>query len=118
VRFLANENFPRAAVVALRESGHDVTWIAEVAPGSPDLAVLGRAARETRTLLTFDKDFGSLAFRSEADTAVIVFRIRLRDVGAVARFCEQAIRGRSDWTGHFSVIEETRVRMRPLRSTR
>jgi Domain of unknown function (DUF5615) len=27
MRFLANENFPRSAVEALRADGHDVAWI-------------------------------------------------------------------------------------------
>ena len=54
MRFLANENFPRAAVGALRVAGHDVSWIRTEAPGIADAAVLDRARREQRLLLTFD----------------------------------------------------------------
>ena len=32
MRFMADENFPRHAVIALRESGFDVAWITEEAP--------------------------------------------------------------------------------------
>jgi predicted nuclease of predicted toxin-antitoxin system len=61
MRFLANENFPRAAVAALCAAGHDVIWVRTEAPGSTDREVLARAARDARILLTFDKDFGELA---------------------------------------------------------
>ncbi len=61
MRFLANENFPGAAVAALKAAGHDVAWVRSVAPGLADPEVLAWAAREQRILLTFDKDFGELA---------------------------------------------------------
>jgi predicted nuclease of predicted toxin-antitoxin system len=63
VRLLADENFPGVAVAALRSRGHDVAWIRTDAPGSGDRDVLARAEAEGRLLITFDKDFGELAFR-------------------------------------------------------
>jgi hypothetical protein len=56
MRFLADENFPGAAVDALVRAGHDVAWIAKIAPGMPDSEVFRSAARESRVILTFDKD--------------------------------------------------------------
>ena len=64
MRFLANENFPQDAITALRQEKHDVVWIRTDAPGSGDEDVLVRARRESRILVTFDKDFGELAFHS------------------------------------------------------
>lgn len=61
MRFLADENFPAAAVAGLASAGHDVAWIRTAAPGAADGDVLARAVREERILLTFDKDFGELA---------------------------------------------------------
>ena len=63
MRFLADENCPRAAVAALEVAGHDVAWVRLAAPGA-DADVLAAAARKGRVLLTFDKDFGELAARS------------------------------------------------------
>jgi predicted nuclease of predicted toxin-antitoxin system len=63
LRFLANENFPGDAVKALTRIGHDVAWILKAAPGSSDEEVLKRAMEEERILITFDKDFGELAFK-------------------------------------------------------
>ena len=113
MRLLANENFPLDAVEALRKIGHDVTWIREDARGSQDEQVLARAQKEDRILVTFDKDFGELAFRSKlpATSGVILFRISAPSSQHVASVAVQAIASRSDWAGHFSVIEDHRIRM-------
>jgi predicted nuclease of predicted toxin-antitoxin system len=63
MRFLANENFPGDAVDALKAAGHDVAWVRTMNPGSSDEDVLAWAVREQRILLTFDRDFGELAWR-------------------------------------------------------
>jgi predicted nuclease of predicted toxin-antitoxin system len=57
MRFLADENFPGDAVIALRAVGHDVLWIRTDAPGITDQDVLARSLKDARVLLTFDKDF-------------------------------------------------------------
>ena len=43
VKLLANENFPGEAVEALREDGHDVTWVRTEFPGASDRDVLAHA---------------------------------------------------------------------------
>lgn len=116
MRNLANENFPLDAVIALRESGHDVAWIREDARGSNDKQVLQHAQREERILITFDKDFGELAFGSKlpATSGVILFRISTPSSQHIAQVAVQTIGSRSDWAGHFSVIEDNRIRMTQL----
>jgi predicted nuclease of predicted toxin-antitoxin system len=115
MRFLANENFPGAAVRALEGSGHDVVWVRTAAPGMADPDVLAWAIREGRLLLTFDKDFGELVGASALPTTygVILFRIPMpkpNDVGRLAGI----VTARADWAGHFSVVEPGRVRMRQI----
>jgi predicted nuclease of predicted toxin-antitoxin system len=116
VRLLADENFPRAAVDALRVEGHDVAWVRTDAPGSTDEAVLSRAARESRLVVTFDKDFGDLALLrgTRGLPGVILFRLALTSPATVARSVVAALASRSDWAGHFSVVEPGRIRMRAL----
>ena len=77
MRVLANENVPGEAVEALRSRGHDVAWVRTYAPGSTDREVIARAVSEGRILVTFDKDFGELAFREglTAPCGVVLFRI-------------------------------------------
>ena len=48
MRLCANENLPGECVLRLRQSGHDVLWIREARPGSPDTEVLTIAHAEGR----------------------------------------------------------------------
>lgn len=116
MRFLANENFPGEAGEAPRSLGHDVAWVRADSPGSLDEDVLARASSEGRLLITFDKDFGELALRRSGPmpAGIVLFRIPPRSPSHVARVVTSVLAGRTDWTGHFSVIEETRIRMTPL----
>jgi predicted nuclease of predicted toxin-antitoxin system len=116
MRFLANENFPLDAVTALREKGHDVAWIRTDAPGSRDDEVLARAVAEERILITLDKDFGELAYRSRlpASCGVILLRVQVSSSEYVVQLITAAVQAYSDWNGNFSVIEKNRIRVRPL----
>jgi len=116
MRILANENFPEDAVVALRHAGHDVAWVRTDAPGSADEDVLRRAQVEGRLLVTFDKDFGELAFRAglPASAGEVLFRISARSSAHVARVAIFVLGSRTDWEGHFSVVEDRRIRMTRL----
>ncbi|MDQ3004439.1 MAG: DUF5615 family PIN-like protein [Chloroflexota bacterium] len=113
MRLLANENFPLDAVEALRANGPDVVWVREDARGSNDEQVLARAQQEDRILVTFDKDFGELAFRTKlpSTSGVILFRISPISSQYISQVAVQAIASRADWAGHFSVIEDQRIRM-------
>jgi hypothetical protein len=118
MRFLANENFPGAAVIALGSAGHDVVWVRVAAPGATDPDVLAWAAREQRILLTFDKDFGELARASALPRTcgVVLLRIPMPRPGDAGQWLADLITSRDDWASYFSVIEPGRVRMRPLGS--
>lgn len=116
MRLLAAENVPAQAVEALRRAGHDVAWMHEDAPGTPDPDVLIRSQRESRVLMTFDKDFGELAFRTglSAFVGVVLFRTGAESPDTAARVAVGALSIRSDWTGVFAVVEDGRIRIREL----
>jgi predicted nuclease of predicted toxin-antitoxin system len=116
MRILADENFPGDAVTALRERGHDVLWVRTEAPGISDREVLALPQTEDRIVITFDKDFGELSFRFglPATSGTILFRLAAGSSSSVARLALAVLEMRTDWAGHFSVIEEDRVRMTPL----
>lgn len=113
---LANENFPRDAEDLLRTHGHDVAWVRTDAPGSSDDVVLARAHQEQRVLITFDKDFGELVFAKgqAASQGVVLFRISMPSPGVVATKVAAVLDSRGDWAGHFSVVDDARIRMVPL----
>jgi predicted nuclease of predicted toxin-antitoxin system len=116
MKLLANENLPLEAVEALRAAGYSVVWIRTDSPGADDEAILARAIAENRVLLTFDKDFGELAFRRglPATCGIILLRITTASSLEAAEKIATALTGRTDWPGHFAVIDDRRIRMRSL----
>ena len=116
MRLLANENFPGAAVAALRNEGHDVLWIRTECPGATDQNVLQIAQTQDRILLTLDKDFGELAFRSRlpSQVGIVLFRLTPSSPDYISRVALAALKSASEWRGHFAVVEENRIRITPL----
>ncbi len=85
-------------------------------PGARDDAILACAQTEERLLVTLDKDFGELAFgmRLPASCGIVLFRMKMRDARASAIKIAKVLNSRSDWNGNFTVVEDGRIRMRPL----
>ncbi len=81
-----------------------------------DQEVIDLARREGRVLLTFDKDFGELAFRSglPEECGIVLIRLREPYPTRMQERVASALMARGDWKGHFSVIEPDRIRMRPI----
>ena len=116
MRILVDENFPALSVQELKKLGHDVLWVRTVMPGAGDDIILERAQNEERILVTLDKDFGELAFGRQlpADCGVVLFRMKMTDAKASAAKMARLLNSRSDWIGNFAVVEDDRIRMRPL----
>ncbi|MEO8321255.1 MAG: DUF5615 family PIN-like protein [Bradyrhizobium sp.] len=116
MRWLADECVAAPLVTFLREKGHDVLYIAEVAGGLSDEDVIALTLRENRILLTDDKDFGDLVFRRQrAVPGVVLMRIVPENLelktgrlaAAVERYGEKLF-------GRYVVIEGGRIRSRTL----
>jgi predicted nuclease of predicted toxin-antitoxin system len=116
VRWLVDECVYAGLVSHLRAVGHDVVYMAEVAPRDSDTEVTARAQAEQRLLLTEDKDFGDLVFRrGQSVPGVILLRIdpamhglkRARLDAAIDRLGEKLL-------GRYTIVEEARFRSRPL----
>jgi len=113
MEFVADESCAGPVIRALREAGHDVVAIAEVASGAPDEQVLERALKDERVLITEDRDFGELVFargRFSAGVILVRFPSRVRNakpatvVEAVAKLGTRLNDG-------FIVVEPGRVRI-------
>ncbi len=116
MRILANENVPGAVIAGLRARGHDVAAVKEIMPGARDRAVLELAQAQARLVVTCDKDYGELAvrFRLAAPAGVVLLRLggatpEVDNARALA-----ALTSREDWAGHFAVVTDDRIRLRPL----
>ena len=116
MRVLANENIASSVIRGLRDAGHDVLSVKESMRGENDDVVLARAMAQERILLTFDKDFGELAFRRRlpASCGVILLRLTPEERQRDSERILGILSGREDWAGAFWVVADRRIRKRPL----
>jgi predicted nuclease of predicted toxin-antitoxin system len=116
MRVLADENFPRPALEALRKAGWDVFSVAEECPGISDEEVAALCAEQDRVLFTFDKDFGELIFRRglPVGSGVVLFRITPESPEEAAEVALALMESRLDLLASFCVVTRDRIRIRPL----
>jgi predicted nuclease of predicted toxin-antitoxin system len=116
MHLIANENISSTVIRELRKRGHDVLSVKELMRSEKDPSILARAQSEKRVVLTHDKDFGELAFRCglPAQCGVILLRLSGDSREGDNQRVLEALDSRSDWEGPFTVVEQNRIRMRPL----
>jgi predicted nuclease of predicted toxin-antitoxin system len=114
MNLLADESIDQPIVVALRQDGHDVVYIAELSPSISDDEVLDRANHGGAVLLTADKDFGELVFRQgRAHTGVVLIRLAgLVPQTKAQTVCHAISEHGPEFVGSFSVISAGLVRIR------
>jgi hypothetical protein len=116
VRWFADECVHAPVVQELRNAGHDVVYAAETARQTSDVTLAQQARHEGHILLTEDKDFGEISLIGPVGPrATVLLRFlparralkwpQLRE--AIARHGERLY-------ASFTVIDETRVRIRPI----
>ena len=115
--FVADENFPRPALKALRNAGWDIFSVAEECPGIVDEEVTRLCSEGQRILLTFDKDFGELIFRRglSAGSGVVLFRLIPDSPEEAADVALALVISQPNLNGTFCVVTRDRIRVRPMR---
>ena len=63
MKLLANENFPLKSIYYLQSKGFDISSIGTDHPSIQDHEVMTIDINESRTILSFDRDYGELIFR-------------------------------------------------------
>jgi len=116
MKLLADEGVDRPVVLRLRAEGHEVDYIAELAPGITDDEVLARANGADALLLTADKDFGELVFRrGQLHAGVVLLRLFGVPQAIKADIVANSLRTHgAEMMGAFSVITDKSLRIRRL----
>jgi len=116
VNFLFDESVDRPVAERLRNDGHDVACIWEMAPGISDDVVLDKASRSGALLVTCDKDFGELVFRQgRATGGVVLVRLAGLTNRAKAQVVADVVREHGDaLPGAFTVVTPGMVRIRRM----
>ena len=114
--FLADVNVEKRIVDALRELGHDVTWIPDYDCGMSDRALLKLAVAEQRVLITNDTDFGELFFRHRVvSSGVILLRVDADNTLVKVTLLKNLLLRHSEKVKNsFVIISRKRFRIIPL----
>jgi predicted nuclease of predicted toxin-antitoxin system len=109
-----DESVDRQIVDRLRADGHEVGYVAELAPGVSDDTVLEQAQRTAAVLLTADKDFGELVYRQRrAASGVVLIRLAGLTLNRKAEVVAAVFRDRADeLMRSFTVITPGSVKVR------
>jgi uncharacterized protein with PIN domain len=116
MKLLADANIEKDLVDWLRASGCDVVWGTELQPGLPDTEIIRLAFNEERIILTYDRDFGDLVFFREYQVSGVIlprFETRLADerLACLQKWWPEIVQLAP---GHFLVVTNRRLRVRPL----
>jgi predicted nuclease of predicted toxin-antitoxin system len=114
MRLLADENFPRSLVEALRTDGHDVLWVRTDCTGWSDVRLLNLAESESRIVLTLDKDFWQIALQRRVpvkQSGVVLFRIHPATPEMLEPFVRVFVEAKGPWEGYISIIATDGIQM-------
>jgi len=116
VRFLADENVERAVVEFLRSKGYEVFYVAETSPSISDTVVLEYAKTNGMIVITNDKDFGEMLYLNKKISAgILLIRSKIETAQAKVELVKVALERAGDKIrGHFVVVSERGIRIRPL----
>jgi len=114
VSFLADEGIDSTIVAKLRADGHQVLYVAEMAPSISDEEVLKHANEQRALLLTDDKDFGELVFRlGRLHTGVVLIRLAGLSADSKATIVAETVaRHGAKLRNAFTVISPAAIRIR------
>jgi len=118
LKFLADMGVSMSTVLTLREQGHEAVHLREENLGHlPDSAIMEKARREGRVVLTFDLDFGDiLAASAQTLPSVIIFRLHNQTPSSVTPKLLEVLSKRSNELadGAIIIVEDARYRLRRL----
>jgi predicted nuclease of predicted toxin-antitoxin system len=114
LRFVVDESTGRGVTEWLRNAGHDVVCVTEAMPEARDSDILDMAVRDKRIVVTNDKDFGELVFRSgQPHVGILLFRLADESSGNRIRLAALTVEQYgTQLFGAFTVVTETAIRIR------
>ena len=104
-------------IIKIKNSGHDILSVSENTPGAKDQDILEQTNKESRIILTFDKDYGEMVFRHglEVTSGVVYFRLFSFSPDEPAVILLRILEEENiSIPGKFTIVEKGRVRQRAI----
>ena len=113
MKFLIDANLGRKFTNLIKKTGHEADFINDLLRNASDEDVLILAEREKRIVITNDKDFGKLIFKSgKSSSGLILFRSLITDPEKRFEMVKDAL---DKAEGKFIVVKEGQIRIRDLK---
>ena len=114
MKVLVDVSAGQAVAEAIRQMGHDVLFVRDRDPKMSDTNILDWAVSEGRLIVTMDKDFGDLVFRTRrSHCGILLLRLEAARTAEKIAVIQIAF-NQYDWaiTKHFCVYQDGRLRVR------
>jgi predicted nuclease of predicted toxin-antitoxin system len=114
MRFLFDVGVGRIVEEWFIQAGFDVKSVRNLDPGLEDTKILQLAALESRLVVTMDKDFGELVYRSGmVHAGVLLLRMEDADAASKLKVMQAIIENHSsEISGCFAVYQQDKLRIR------
>ena len=114
LKLLIDVSVGKSVVSYLREHGHDVLSVQEIDPYASDASILAMAVDQSRIIVTMDKDFGELVYKSgRRHKGVLLLRLEEQDRKTKVKITSQILEIHGEHLeGHFSVYQNGHLRIR------
>jgi len=115
MKLLIDENISGEIIESLKYIGYDLLWIREYYRGISDEEIMDISISEDRIIITLDKDFGTLVFKTMVNDIPGVILIRIEDPKIrKEKLLKLLIEHGNGLKGYFTVITKDRIRKRRL----
>jgi predicted nuclease of predicted toxin-antitoxin system len=116
IKFLVDENVGKTVIEFLRSKGFDVKSASEFFPSRDDIFLMEKAYEERRIIITNDKDFGYLFFKSNLPAlSIILLRFTDESPELKTKAIEALLNLPKDkLLHHLIVVSDDKIRIRPL----
>ncbi len=115
IKLLTNENIPLSCVHLLKEMGYDVIHTGFEFPGVTDEDIIQFSELESRTIITFDRDYSDLIFKQGFKPSGGVIFLRINDYAPdeLAKLLSDVLKMKEiRFSNMFTVIDNHGIRQR------
>ena len=117
MKFLIDENIGRSVIQYIKGKNYDTVVAKEEFTGRDDIFLIKKAFKENRIIITNDKDFGYLCFKTNYPTAgTILFRLKEENPEKKVKMLDYLLTEKQDNIyNYFIVISDNKIRFRRIR---